>query len=79
MLTEFEHDQNWNIAAFLSSNISPNTVCYDESLKHTSLVRGSTLLHWAAAFDAADNAKVMLSPPHRRVRLQDIPSVRRFS
>ena len=75
---EFENDQNWSVIALLNSNISSNTICYDESFKHTPLVKGSTLLHWAAAFDAIDSAKVMLSPD-LCVCLRDILLVRRFS
>ena len=59
MLRAFEKDENWIVAAVLEKGLPCDMTFYDDELKTAALLaKGSTMLHWAAAFGATDSAKV---------------------
>ena len=58
MLKAFEKDENWKVSDLLAEGLSSNATYHVDNTKHGSLGQGSTLLHWASAFDALDCVKV---------------------
>ena len=58
MINAIRSDNGVEAESILSDGLNVNTTYYNKRLRDYPLVKNSTLLHWAACFDATKCAKV---------------------